>query len=433
MNAADTEQMASLLAESGHRAAPSIEAADLVILNGCEVRDKAVHKMLSSLGKLKAKGDASKKMVGIGGCVGSLKGSQLFAKNPHVDFVFGTDTIAQLPELVHRVEAGERHVVFNAFDKKDDYEIETKVFTKSASAFVNIMKGCDKFCSYCIVPYTRGREKSRPLVDIVKDVERLLVFGVKEITLLGQNVNSYGKGYDASFVELLRAVDGLKSKGLKRLRYTSSHPLDFSDELISCYGELETLAPHLHLPVQSGSNAVLQKMHRHYKIERFYEQIAKWRAVCPEGGLTTDIIVGFPTETDDDFEGTMKLARDMRFDMVYSFAYSPRPGTKAVKLVDNVPASVKNERLVAFQKLVVDLARENNQRWVGRTAEVLVEGPVKALQNAPQIKMWQGRLGTNHVVNFPYDGPRDLAGQMLDIRIEKASGLAMMGVLEVLH
>ena len=377
-------------------------------------------------------------MVGIGGCVGSIKGRSLFAKNPHVDFVFGTDTIAQLPELVHRVGAGERHVVFNAFDNKDDYEIETKVFTKSASAFVNIMKGCDKFCSYCIVPYTRGREKSRPHLDIVKDIERLLVFGVKEITLLGQNVNSYGKGrgpggLDTSFPELLRSVDALKTKGLRRLRYTSSHPLDFSDELIACYGELETLCPHLHLPVQSGSDAVLQKMHRHYKIERYYEQIAKWRSRCPEGGLTTDIIVGFPTETDEDFEATMKLAEDMRFDSAYAFAYSPRPGTKAVKLVDNVPAAVKNERLVKFQRFVVDLALTKNQKWVGRTVEVLVEGPVKALESSPSALMWRGRSGTNHVVNFPYEGPRDLSGQLVDLRITKATGLAMMAELPVLH
>jgi tRNA-2-methylthio-N6-dimethylallyladenosine synthase len=440
MNHADSEQMASIMAEGGAVPAADVEDADIVILNGCEVRDHAVHKMLSHLGRLKSDRKSSKRLgpkakegqiIGIGGCVGSLRGDQLFSRNPHVDFVFGTDTIAQLPELIHRVSAGEKHVVFNAFDKKDDYDIETKVFTKSASAFVNIMKGCDKFCSYCIVPFTRGREKSRPLEDIVSDVERLVLHGVKEITLLGQNVNSYGQGYGVTFPQLLRAVDAIK--GLKRLRYTSSHPIDFSDELINCYGELETLAPHLHLPVQSGSNPVLQKMHRHYKIETYYEQIEKWRARCPQGGLSTDIIVGFPTETDADFELTMQLMEDMKYDMVYAFAYSPRPGTKAAKLEDNVPDDEKNRRLVHLQRRVVEIAREGNQRFVGQVAEVLVEGPVKAIKNAPSQSMWQGRTGSNHVVNFPYEGPRDFTGQFIPLRITAATGLALQGEIPVSH
>ncbi len=438
--------MASLLSETGASPAPSVNDADIVILNGCEVRDHAVHKMLSHLGTLKATGKTARpgqkgkqdQIIGIGGCVGSLRGDTLFSKNPHVDFVFGTDTIASLPELLHRVEQGERRVVFNAFDKKDDYEIETKVFTKNASAFVNIMKGCDKFCSYCIVPFTRGREKSRPMQDIVSDIERLVQHGVREVTLLGQNVNSYGQGYGVTFPQLLRAVD--KISGIKRIRYTSSHPIDFSDELIECYGELEHLCPQLHLPVQSGSNAVLQKMHRHYKIEQFYEQIAKWRQRCPDGGLSTDLIVGFPTETEEDFQMTMKLIEDMRFDMTYSFAYSPRPGTKAAKLEDNVPADVKNRRLVSLLDRVVEISNVGNQRFVGRTMELLVEGTVKTLKNAlngtqqngQPTQKWQGRTTTNHVVNFAYDGPRNLAGQFVPVRIVSATGLALTGMIDTL-
>ena len=429
MNSADSEQMSSLLAEAGAKAAPDALSADIVILNGCEVREKAVHKALSSLGVIQkhVRSTGQKKVIGIGGCVGRLKGKNLFTRNPHLDFVFGTDNIAQLPELVHRVQSGERHVVFNQFDKSDNYDIETKVFTKSASAFVNIMKGCDKFCSYCIVPFTRGREKSRPIADIVADIQRLALHGVCEVTLLGQNVNSFGKGYDETFPQLLRAVDAIS--GIKRIRFTSSHPIDFSDELIECYGELKSLAPHLHLPVQSGSNPVLQKMHRHYKIETYYEQIAKWRRHCPEGGLTTDMIVGFPTETDEDFAMTMKLIEDMKYDMVYAFAYSPRPGTKAEKLVDNVPDEVKHDRLLKLQERVVQISNEQNQRWVDREVEVLIEGPVKALANATHTKMWQGRAPTNHVVNFPYDGDHDLSGRLLPIRIVRATGLALTGEL----
>lgn len=428
MNHADSEQMSSLLAETGARAVSSADEADIVILNGCEVRDKAVHKMLSSLGILKKrqKSTGEKKIIGVGGCVGSLRGDTLFERNPHVDFVFGTDNIARLPELVHRAQSGERHVVHNKFDDIDNYDIETKVLTKSASAFVNIMKGCDKFCSYCIVPFTRGREKSRPLEDIVSDIERLVLHGVVEVTLLGQNVNSYGQGYGVTFPELLRAVNEIP--GIRRIRFTSSHPVDFSDELIECYRDLKNLAPHLHLPVQSGSNSVLQKMHRHYKIESYYEQIQKWRKILPHGGLSTDMIVGFPTETDEDFEQTMKLIEDMQYDMIYAFAYSPRPGTKAAKLEDNVSDIQKRERLVRLQTRSVEIALKNNQRFVGNAVEVLVEGPVKALaKTAKAIPMWQGRTGTNHVVNFPFAGPRDLAGKIVLVTIESATGLALMG------
>jgi tRNA-2-methylthio-N6-dimethylallyladenosine synthase len=426
MNVADTERMSVLLADMGARPAATIGDADWVILNGCEVRDKAVQKMLSSLGELK-KGKRAGKLIGVGGCVGSLDGGKLFKRNPHLDFVFGTDTIDHLPEILHEVEGGAKHVVYNEFDKGRDYTTETKIFHQSASAFINIMKGCDKFCSYCIVPFTRGREKSRRIAEIVSDVQRLALLGVREITLLGQNVNSFGKGIGENFPQLLRAVDAVQ--GIKRLRYTSSHPVDFSDELIECYGSLKSLCNQLHLPVQSGSNPVLEKMYRHYKIETYYEQIRKWRERCPEGGLSTDIIVGFPTETEADFELTMKLLEDMRFDIVYSFAYSSRPGTKAAKLKDDVPAEVKHERLLRFQKRAVEIAAENNQRHVGKMREVLVENRAKPLKNSPSKNMFTGRTSCGRVVNFPYDGPRELIGKFIDVRIERATGLALTGAI----
>lgn len=424
MNVADTERMSVLLSDAGAKPAESIQKADIIILNGCEVREKAVNKMLSTLGTLKGQ-TTQKQIIGVGGCVGQLDGSNLFKRNPHLDFVFGTDAIDQLPELVYQAKSGATNLVANQFDKTRDYSTETKIFNASASAFVNIMKGCDKFCSFCIVPFTRGREKSRPIAEVVSDIQRLVLLGVREITLLGQNVNSYGKNNKETFPELLRAIDQIKD--LKRLRFTSSHPIDFSDDLINCYGNVRALCNQLHLPVQSGSNAVLDKMHRHYKIETYYEQIRKWKERCPEGGLSTDIIVGFPTETDEDFEMTMKLLEDMRFDIVYSFAYSPRPGTKAAKLKDDVPNEKKHERLLRFQKRAVEIAAENNQRKVGKILEVLVETKTKPMKNSPSKNMFQGRTTCGRVVNFPYDGPRNLIGKFVDIEIKKATGLALAG------
>ncbi|MBI3544016.1 MAG: tRNA (N6-isopentenyl adenosine(37)-C2)-methylthiotransferase MiaB, partial [Deltaproteobacteria bacterium] len=399
MNVNDTERMSVLLSDMGARPSASAADADIVILNGCEVRDKAVQKALSSLGLLK-KDKKKSTLIGIGGCVGQLEGAKLFSRNPHLDFVFGTDTIDHLPEILGEVSGGARHVVYNDFDKGRDYTTDTKIFHKSASAFINIMKGCDKFCSYCIVPFTRGREKSRPVAEIVSDVTRLALLGVREVTLLGQNVNSFGKGNKETFPELLRALDEAVPS-LKRLRYTSSHPVDFSDELIECYGSVRALCNQLHLPVQSGSNKVLQGMYRHYRIETYYEQIRKWRARCPDGGLSTDIIVGFPGETDTDFDETMKLLEDLRFDSVYSFAYSPRPGTKAFKLADDVPLEVKSERLQRFQKRGVEIAAENNARKVGKKMEVLVEGRSKIMKTSPSENMFYGRTTCGRVVNFP--------------------------------
>ncbi len=434
MNVADTERMSVLLAESGAEQAATAEQADVIILNGCEVREKAVHKMVSALGGMtKNRGrvdraQGKKQIIGIGGCVGQLDGAKLFKRNPHIDFVFGTDTIDQLPEIVHEVQSGHRHVVYNEFDKTREYSTDTKVFHQSASAFVNIMKGCDKFCSFCIVPFTRGREKSRPIAELVADVQRLVLLGVREVTLLGQNVNSFGKGNNETFPQLLRALDSVAE--LKRLRFTSSHPIDFSDDLINCYGSVRALCNQLHLPVQSGSNAVLEKMHRHYKIETYYEQIRKWRERCPDGALSTDMIIGFPTETDADFELTMKLLEDLRFDIVYAFAYSPRPGTKAAKLQDDVPNEVKHERLLRFQRRAVEIANENNQRLVGKSMEVLVEGRTKALKTSKSQNMFMGRSRCNKVVNFAFEGARDLKGKFVQVRIERATGLALTGVVD---
>ena len=407
MNVADSERMTALLADQGLEPTEDVREAAVILINGCTVREKAVHKALSMLGTfrpLKAEGKAP--IIGVGGCVGQLEKKKLFERAPYLDFVFGTDTIDNLPEIVHRVRSGERHVVYAEFDKSMDYSTETKIHGHKAQAYVNIMKGCDKYCTYCIVPFTRGREKSRTIDEVVGDIARLVAKGVREVTLLGQNVNSFGKGNanaqgreplelhniigkvgpragEENFPQLLRAIDSdPRCIELRRIRFTSSHPLDFSDELIECYapasqGGVARLAGHLHLPVQSGSNAVLQKMGRHHQIEGYVAQMDRLRELCPDVGISTDLIVGFPTETEEDFQATLALLDRVRYDNIFAFAYSPRPGTRAAKMQDDVPDEVKNQRLNRLLKYQLKIAEQTYASRIGKTMEVLVEGESK--------------------------------------------------------
>ena len=467
MNVADSERMSVLLADRGMAPASRPEDASLIIINGCTVREKAVHKALSQLGTwqdLKQK-DGKGPIIGMGGCVGQLDKGKLFRRAPYLDFVFGTDTIDQLPEIVHRVEHGERHVVYAEFDKTMDYSTETKVMPGKAQAFVNIMKGCDKYCTYCIVPFTRGREKSRTIDEVVSDVARLVATGVREITLLGQNVNSFGKGNpntknraplelhnvigkvgpragEENFPQLLRAIDtDPRCAELRLIRFTSSHPLDFSDELIECYapaaqGGVSRLAPQLHLPVQSGSNRVLQKMGRHHQIEAYIAQMDRLREICPDVGLSTDLIVGFPTETEEEFQETLRLLDRVQYDNIYAFAYSPRPGTRAAKLPDDVPASVKNERLNRLLQYEQKIAEKRYAERVGKVMEILVEGEAKNQGIAETLgkagRVWTGRTGCGRVTNFFSDSPRNFTGKFVNVRITQATGLSLGGELAVL-
>lgn len=461
MNVADSERMSALLAEQGLSPAASVEEAQVILINGCTVREKAVHKALSALGEFQIlkKKQAGEVIIGIGGCVGQLDRENLFKRAPYLDFVFGTDTIDNLPEIIHRVNHGERHIVYADFDKSMDYSTETKVLGQKAQAFVNIMKGCDKYCTYCIVPFTRGREKSRTIDEVVDDVARLVATGVREVTLLGQNVNSFGKGNpnakerqpaelhniigkvgpragEENFPQLLRALDqDPRCAELRRIRFTSSHPLDFSDELIECYapaekGGVARLAGHLHLPVQSGSNAVLQKMGRHHKIEGYIAQMDRLRELNPEVGLSTDLIVGFPTETEEDFQQTLALLDRVQYDNIYAFAYSPRPGTRAAKMKDDVPAEVKNERLNRLLKYQLKIAANRYASRVGKVMEILVEGPAKnqnLTQNSPDSTVWSGRTTCNRVVNVVSDSPRQLTGRWLNVKITGSTSLSLQG------
>lgn len=470
MNVADTERMEALLADAGLFPSKSADAADVILVNGCSVRDKAVHKAVSALGrfqslkKTKKSGEAMRgPVIGLGGCVGQLEKQELFKRAPYVDFVFGPDAIEQLPEIMYRVVNGERHRAYVEFDPALSYSTRTRLMKPKAQAFVNIMKGCDKYCTYCIVPFTRGREKSRTIDEVVDDIAALVAQGVREVTLLGQNVNSFGKGNpnragreplelhnvigkvgpragDENFPQLLRAIDtDPRCAALKRIRFTSSHPLDFSDELIGCYapaaqGGVSRLAKHLHLPVQSGSNAVLQRMGRHHRIEGYIEQMESLRALCPDIGLSTDLIVGFPGETDAEFKETLKLLDLLQYDSIYAFAYSPRPGTRAAKLADDVPGDVKNERLNRVLQHQIRIAEARYASRIGKVMEVLVEGEAKRqstrsgqMPGLANGRVWTARTTCNRIVNFSWPAPRDLTGQFMDVRIESATGLALYG------
>jgi tRNA-2-methylthio-N6-dimethylallyladenosine synthase len=460
MNVADTERMSVLLSDAGMEPAREASDADVILINGCSVREKAVHKAVSALGRhqfLKKEGQGP--LIGIGGCVGQLDKGALFKNAPYLDFVFGPDAIDELPEILNRVENGERRLVFADFDRSQKYSTETKVFSKKAEAFVNIMKGCDKYCTYCIVPFTRGREKSRTIEEVVNDVARLVATGVREVTLLGQNVNSFGKGNanvkarepreltnpigkvgprdgEENFPQLLRALDtDPRLKDLRRIRFTSSHPLDFSDELIECYHPVtgvERLARHLHLPVQSGSDAVLAKMGRHHKIETYIAQMDRLREIAPDVGLSTDLIVGFPTETDEDFEATIRLLDRVQYDNIYAFAYSPRPGTRASKMQDDIPTDVKSARLNRLLSHQLKIAEKTYAARIGQVMEVLVEGEAKSqkLKGMPAgTKLWTGKTSCNRVINFVAGEARDIVGRFLDVKITASTALALTGEL----
>lgn len=484
MNVADTERMIALMGEKGMVPTSDAKDADLIIINGCSVREKAVHKAVSFLGEqqiLKADTSGSGKnkrgetltkqpIIALGGCVGQLDKGEIFSRAPYLDFVFGPDAIDNLPELVHKAESGEKHFVQTTFDKTLGYRTETKVHGTKAAAFVNIMKGCDKYCTYCIVPFTRGREKSRTINEVLDDLADLVVKGVREVTLLGQNVNSFGKGNpnthgyepkelhnvigkvgpragEENFPQLIYAIENDKRlEKLKRIRFTSSHPLDFSDELIECFVKCKKLAKHLHLPVQSGSNRVLTKMGRHHQIENYISQMKRLKELVPEVGLSTDLIVGFPTETEEEFQETIKLLDAIQYDNIFAFAYSPRPGTRAAKMVDDVPADVKNRRLNELLQHQLLISKKMYSERVGTVMEVMVESiaktqnmvlkangeGVKKMENdGSQGRVWTARTTCNRPVNFIDHSNRNLLGQFFKVKITGASALSLSG--ELIH
>ena|SRR3989338_1205669 len=420
MNVYDSERMRGLLGSLDFKPTDRIKEADLIIFNSCTVREKAKQKLLSDLGRLKPfKAKNKNLIIGIGGCVAQEEGDRILKRLAHVDLVFGVDQVEQLPHLLERIQETKTRLAVTAFDTNPKFSLSyLRKDVSPVSAYVTIMTGCDKFCSFCIVPFTRGREKSRPPREILQECELRVEKGTREITLLGQNVNSYA--YEkATFPNLVRWVSEIPQ--LKRLRFTSPHPQDFCDEMIACYGELPNLCKHLHLPVQSGNNRILKAMRRWHTIEHYKERIEKLRSLVPDIALSTDLIVGFPGETNEEFEDTLKLLREVRYDFVYSFRYSPRVGTLAYEWKDDVCDEEKDERLQRLQSLQDEISLEKNKSWVGKVYEVLVEK--KSLDGLPSVL--QGRTQTHKIVHFK--GDSSLIGKFVQVRLTRAMPHSFQG------
>lgn len=424
MNDSDSGKISSLMSGSNYMPTSDIEKADLVILNTCSVRDKAEHKVYSYLGTLKPYKERNPNLIiGVGGCVAQQQGERLLKRVPHLDIVFGTHNIHKLPELVSQVRKNKERVAETRF-YKDDLDIFPDPALKSLSSRVNglvtVMLGCDNFCSYCIVPYVRGREISRPSADIIREIEGLVSAGSREVTLIGQNVNSYGQGLDegTDFPALLRKVNGID--GLRRIRFMTSHPKDISDSLIASFGKLDKLCKHLHLPVQSGSDSILKKMKRNYSRDGYLNNVQALRESTPGIALTSDIIVGFPGETDEDFEETMSLMEIVRYDALFSFKFSPRAETMAAGMPDQVDEDVKNERLLRLQERQRDISLERNRDYEGKVVEVLVEVGSETSQ-----ERLSGKTGTFKTVKF--NGDKELIGEVVQVRITTAYVNSLIG------
>jgi tRNA-2-methylthio-N6-dimethylallyladenosine synthase len=423
MNEHDSERMAGILEAQGFIPAASPEDAEMVILNTCSIREKAEQKFYSELGRLahlRQKGGKSV-TIAVAGCIAQQEGKKLLSRTPSVDLVLGPSDIARLSELVERVNDLDGPVVATGGDP--DYHMKQVPASRSdgLKAWVSIMYGCDNFCTYCVVPYLRGRERSRPPRDIVGEVRELAARGYREVTLLGQNVNSYGKGLApiCSFPELLRQVQDVD--GIVRIRFVTSHPRDLSDQLMCAIRELPKVCESIHLPVQSGSDRVLASMNRRYKRADYREKIQRLRSAVPDMTITTDIIVGFPGETDDDFTDTLQLLRDIEYDSIFAFKYSERPHTKALDLPGHLPEEIKDARLEQVFALQKEITLRKNQRHVGTVQEVLVEGSSK------KGDLQSGRTRGNMVVNF--SGPADLRGSLVNVRITAKGPNSLSGEL----
>jgi tRNA-2-methylthio-N6-dimethylallyladenosine synthase len=433
MNYHDSERIMSHLGALNFTKTDEQSEADLVIFNTCAVRDLANQKFYSHLGetkKLKANADINPEtglkkdvIVAAGGCIAQTEGKDLISKYKQLDFAFGTDVVDNIGEMVYRAYAGEKKFAVTSWDRSDNYSIETKITHGSPMAFVNIIKGCDKFCSYCIVPFTRGREKSRRLDEVVKDVKRLVEFsGVQEVMLLGQNVNSYGKDNGESLGQLIMELE--KIDGLVRLRYTTSHPYDVTDDLIEAHRNSKKLANHLHLPVQSGSNTVLQRMLREYTIEHYLNLITKMRQANPEMIISTDIIAGFPNETEEEHQATLKLLEDAQFDFIYSYSFSARKGTKAARMNDVLTDDIRGQRLREIQAKQLEIQAKIRQEMVGKTYRILVEE--KGLSKG--VTKWTGRTSCYRLVHFEPETPeKDYQWHWVDVEIISATALSTQG------
>jgi len=425
MNVQDSQKMAALLKESGYGTTEDPGEADLILVNTCSIREKAAQKICSQLGRFRDLKEANPHLlIGVADCLAQQWGARFFKRIPHLDLVVGTHQIHRLPEMVGDLEQkGGRAVETGRCESVRSLEIVAQPPEGAVSTFVTIMQGCNNRCAYCVVPFLRGPEESRPLDEILREVRMLVAEGIREVTLLGQNVNSYGQANGAGhdFADLLAAIGNVE--GIERIRFTTSHPKDLSPRLIGSFGKVAPLCEHIHLPVQSGSDRVLGLMNRGYRAEDYLAKVAALRAACPDIAITSDVIVGFPGEREEDFQATLALMRQVRFDNLFSFQYSEREGTAAAGMADPVPEGVKRKRLVILQSLQMEHTGERNRARIGRAEGVLVEGPSK---NGPQDMT--GRTRGNRIVNFP--GAAGLIGQVVQVRITEAFLHSLRGEVE---
>jgi tRNA-2-methylthio-N6-dimethylallyladenosine synthase len=426
MNEYDSARMADVLRET-HGMEPTADpaAADVILFNTCSVREKAQEKVFNDLGRARQLKQANPGLlIGVGGCVASQEGAAIVERAPYVDLVFGPQTLHRLPQMIEARRASGRPQVDISFPEIEKFDRLPPPRAEGASAFVSVMEGCSKYCTFCVVPYTRGEEVSRPFEDVLTEVAGLAQQGVKEVTLLGQNVNAYrgstAEGEEADLAALLEHVAAMP--GIERVRYTTSHPREFTQRLIDVHGRVAQVAPHVHLPVQSGSDRVLAAMKRGYTVLEYKSIVRRLRAACPGVSITSDFIVGFPGETESDFEKTMDLIRDLRFDASFSFIYSRRPGTPAADLPDATGREVKLARLHRLQASIEENARGISRDMIGTRQRVLVEG--SARKDAAELS---GRTANNRVVNFA--GPRELVGRFVEVSITAALPHSLRGEL----
>jgi tRNA-2-methylthio-N6-dimethylallyladenosine synthase len=430
MNEYDSAKIADVLAEhAGYESTDAPEDADLIVFNTCSVREKAQEKVFADLGRVKhLKRARPGLLIAVGGCVASQEGGAIIDRAPYVDIVFGPQTLHRLPELMARRRTTGEPQVDVSFPEIEKFDALPAPRAEGPAAYVSIMEGCSKYCSFCVVPYTRGEEVSRPFADVIAEIATLAAQGVKEVTLLGQNVNAWRGEITAAsdgarradFSELLRYVAEID--GIERIRYTTSHPREFTQRLIDAHAELEKLATHVHLPVQSGSDRVLAAMKRGYTTLEYRSIVRRLRKAQPGISLSSDLIVGFPGETDADFAATLKLVEEMGFDASFSFLYSPRPGTPAAELADATPREQKLERLQRLQQLLEQQARLISDAMVGSVQRILVEGPSR--KNPRELA---GRTANNRVLNFP--GSPRLVGSFVDARVTEVRAHSLRGAL----
>lgn len=423
MNEYDSAKMLDVLRHAqGMELTDNPAEADVLLMNTCSIREKAQEKVFSQLGRWKKLKDKNPNIIiGVGGCVASQEGDALRQRAPVVDVVFGPQTLHRLPDMIRQVRTEHHAVVDISFPEIEKFDNLPEPRAEGATAFVSVMEGCSKYCTFCVVPYTRGEEISRPFDDVITEVAQLAAQGVREVNLLGQNVNAYrGKMHDGSIADLAMLITLVAAvDGIDRIRYTTSHPNEFSDSLIEVYADVPELVSHLHLPVQSGSDRILMAMKRNHMAIEYKAKIRKLRKIRPDLSLSSDFIIGFPGETEQDFADTMKLIAEMNFDLSFSFIYSQRPGTPAASLPDDVSAEVKKDRLKHLQTRILAQANAISEAMVGTVQRVLVERPSR------KHEQMAGRTENNRVVNF--DGQPNLIGKFVDVRITEAQPNSLRG------